>query len=328
MKIFVGGSLQNIEKNKEICNQFVVRLGEVIAERGHILLNGCRGSLDKTIAESAAAWLAKNNKDPHAQIHGYMLEGEEDQQIHEVGSIFISELKDWSLSHEGLDVPEQIRLADVTIFIGGTEGTLSAANWARIAHKPILGIGMFGGSGFKINKKEKQDFENKYAHLLSKSLSYSNLNQFTKDFNHLAELVVSFCEDLERSSSVFTIMSFKKEYDDVFGTFSRICKVHEFEAVRTDHDPNLNPITSRILEGIKASDFVIADVSEMSPNVFYEIGYAKGINRPVIITAKKGTELPFDIKDLPVIFYDRLNMKEDLEPSLNKYIQRQKNRFV
>jgi hypothetical protein len=52
----------------------------------------------------------------------------------------------------------------------------------------------------------------------------------------------------------------------------------------------------------------------------HEIGYAKGIIRDVIITAKKGTDLPFDIKDFPVIFYDRLNLKETLEPKLDKLI--------
>jgi predicted Rossmann-fold nucleotide-binding protein len=324
MKIFVGGSLAEIEKNEEVCNQFVEKLGELIMERGHILLNGCRGSLDKKIAESAAAWLEKNGKDPHNQIHSYILEGEEHKQIHQCGSIFISDLKDWGLSHESLEVPEQIKLADATIFIGGTEGTLYAANWARIARKPILGIGMFGGSGYKINKQEKKGFEHKYAHLLDDSLSYGDLNQFTKDVDRLSNIVVSFCEDLMRSNTVFSIMSFKKEYNDVFDVFSSICAQHDFKAIRTDHDPNLNPITNRILDGIRQSDFVIADVSEMSPNVFYEIGYAQGINRPVIITAKVGTDLPFDIKDLPVIFYDRLNLKEDLEPKLEKYIQNQK----
>jgi hypothetical protein len=186
---------------------------------------------------------------------------------------------------------------------------------------------MFGGAGHELNKHERPIFEKKYARLLPGKLSYNDLNQITKDIDSLADTVVSICEELERSNSVFTIMSFKKEYDDVFKTFSRVCKNHEFNAVRTDQDPNLNPITSQKLEGNEQSDFVIADVSEQSPNVFYEIGYARGIDRPVIITAKEGAELPFDIKDLPVIFYDRLNMAEDLEPKLKKYIQNQKNRF-
>jgi hypothetical protein len=74
MKIFVGGSLKNIEKYGDVCNQFVERLAEFAMERGHIILNGCRGSLDKKVAESAAAWLQKNGKDPRNQIRSYVLE--------------------------------------------------------------------------------------------------------------------------------------------------------------------------------------------------------------------------------------------------------------
>ncbi len=227
-----------------------------------------------------------------------------------------------------LDIPEQIKLADVTVFISGGEGTLKAANFARMANKPILGIGMFGGAGYNLNKHERPTFEKKYASLLSGKLSYNNLNQFTKDAELLADIVLSICEDLERSNSVYTIMSFKKKYNDVFKAFSRVCKNHDFKTIRTDRDPNLNPITSQILKGIDQSDFVIADVSEQSPNVFYEIGYARGIDCPVIITAKKGTILPFDIKDLPVIFYDRTNIREDLEPRLEKYVRNRKRRFA
>jgi len=327
MKIFVGGSLRNIEKNEEVCHEFVSQLGELIVKNGHLLLNGCRGSLDKMIAESAAAWLQNEDKNSQDYVHSYILEEEQHKQIHDVGRIFISELKDWEMQSVGLDIPEQISMADVTIFVGGSEGTLKAANFARMAQKPILGIGMFGGAGYDLNKHERPYFENKYASFLSGDLTYANLNQFTKDADYLADLVVSFCEDLERSNTVFTIMSFKEEYDDVFETYKRICKTQDFMAIRTDHDPNLTPITTRILEGIQQSDFVIADVSEKSPNVFYEIGYARGINRPVIITAIKDTVLPFDIKDLPVIFYDRMNMKEELEPNLETYIVNQKNRF-
>ena len=324
MKIFVGGSLKNIEKNSEICTQFVTRLGELLMERGHILLNGCRGSLDKMIAESAAAWLEKNQKDPCKQIHSYILDGEEDKKIHDVGSVFISKLKDWSIEHVVTEVPEQINKANATIFIGGMNGTFAAATFARFAKKPILGIGMFGGSGRELNRSEKKAFEETYSYLLANPVSYDELNLFTKDVDRLADIVVSICEDLKRSSVVYSIMSFNKKYDDVFGIYKSTCERNGYKAERTDLDPNLSPISTRILDGIKQSDFVIADVSEMSPNVFYEIGYAQGLNRAVIITAETGTLLPFDIKDLPVIYYDRLNLNESLELKLEKYILNQK----
>lgn len=320
MKIFIGGSLNNIEKYGEVCNPFVERLAELAMERGHIILNGCRGSLDKKVAESAAAWLQKNGKDPRSQIRSYILENEEGNKVHDVGTILVSELKDWSIEKEKTEVPEQIKLADITIFIAGTNGTFRAATFARFANKPILGIGMFGGSGRKLNISEKENFETNYSHLLNGELTYENLNQVTTDVDCLAKEIISLCEDLMRSSIVYSIMSFKPEFNDVFEIFSSICAKNDYKAIRTDKDPNFNPITSRILEGIRQSDFVIADVSEMSPNVFYEIGFAKGINRQVIITAKIDTPLPFDIKDLQVIYYDRLNLKETLEPKLEKWV--------
>ncbi len=322
MKIFIGGSLSNIEKNGELCHQFVTKLGELIMQRGHVLLNGCRGSLDKRIAESANSWLEKNGGNPQSQIISYICEGQEDKQVHKVGKILNSDYKDWGFGKETPEIPEQIAHADVAIFIAGNEGTYVAANFARLAGKPILGIGTFGGSGQKLHKVEKKNFADNYAYLLADDFRYDDLNVVATQncAESLADNLISICENLKRSRKVFTIMSFKNEYKDVYESFKLVCKNNDYRTDRTDEDLNLSPITGKILEGIKQSDFVIADVSEMSPNVFYEIGYAKGIKRDVVITSKEGIELPFDIKDLPVIYYDRLNMKETLEPKLDKLI--------
>ena len=63
----------------------------------------------------------------------------------------------------------------------------------------------------------------------------------------------------------------------------------------------------------KRCAFVITDVSDVSPNVFYELGFAQGFGKQVVVTARKGTALPFDISDVPVIFWDgQENLKEQL----------------
>jgi hypothetical protein len=59
-----------------------------------------------------------------------------------------------------------------------------------------------------------------------------------------------------------------------------------------------------IIKRIAGCAFAIVDLSEESPNVYYELGYAEGHDKPVIVTAKKGTTLPFDAKDIPVIFWE------------------------
>ena len=62
---------------------------------------------------------------------------------------------------------------------------------------------------------------------------------------------------------------------------------------------------------------MIADVTEIKPNVFYEIGFAQGLGKEVILTAKKGTQLPFDLADLPVVFW---HTHAELREQLNKRI--------
>ena len=53
MNILVAGSLKDVPVYPEVCEQFVRTLGEAIVDHNQILLTGCRGSLDRTIAEAA-----------------------------------------------------------------------------------------------------------------------------------------------------------------------------------------------------------------------------------------------------------------------------------
>ncbi len=315
MKVFVGGSLQKIQVHEELSQQFIQRLGELIVERGHVLLTGCRGSLDKTIAESVGIWLKDKGWDARKYVISYRLKN--DIPAHRIGRIQVSKRVDWLLNHPDLDPPEQIAEADVAIFVAGGEGTYQAANWARIAGKPVLGIGLFGGAGEAIFERERERFMQRYSHLVSIE-DFDNLNQDTEDVDQLARDTLALCEALIIPNSVFVVMSFKKEFDPLFHIYSEICKELGFKAVRTDKDLTLEKILPRILNGIRHSAFVIADVTESSPNVFYEIGFAEGLGRPVIATAQEGTRLPFDIADTPVTFW---NQPEDLRNTLEPLIQ-------
>jgi len=315
MKIYIGGSLREIPQDAELGERFIEQLGAKIAEHGHILLTGCRSSLDRSIAEAANRWLESkgyDKKEIRKRIISYKLQ--EDAPIHDFGRIQNSKRADWSLTTPDLSLPEQIAEADVAIFVAGSEGTFFAANWARISGKPILGVARFGGAGSQLFQTERERFSKKYSHLVAKE-DFDMLNQYTNDVDQLAEDVISLCENLMTSNSVFLVMSFKKEYIDLYDAYAAVCKEFGFKAVRTDQVTSLERITPRILDGIRHSAFVIADITEKSLNVFYEIGFADGLSRPVILTAKEGTELPFDIKDTPIVFWSTVNeLKQRLQP--------------
>lgn len=316
MKIFVGGSLRNISANEDLCQQFIQRLGELIVEREHILLTGCRGSMDQAIAEAAGQWLEKRERDTRKQIISYRLKNEE--KAHHVGRIQVSKRTDWELTHPKLVPPEQIAEADATVFVAGGDGTYFAANWARIAKKPVLGVGLFGGSGAELYETEREQFGRLYSHLVSIE-DFDILNQDTDDIDQLAEDVLALCENLIIPNTVFIVMPFKKEFDDLYQVYKTVCNKFGFEAVRTDKVVSLEKILPRILNGIRHSAFIIADVTETSPNVFYEIGFAEGLRRPIIATAKTGTKLPFDIADTPVAFWNDLDdLNKQLEPIISQ----------
>src|SRR5690349_5003039 len=49
---------------------------------------------------------------------------------------------------------------------------------------------------------------------------------------------------------------------------------------------------------------VIAEITRLSGNVFYEVGYADAMSTPLLILAQTGTTLPFDIRGYRVVFYE------------------------
>ncbi len=319
MRVLVGGSLRDVPRDAELCKDFVRALGEAIVKKGHVLLNGCRGSLDREIASAANDWLVAHGGRPELSIISYFVPDSE--PVHNWGTIRLSGLTDWQMDHPELEVPEQIESADVTIFVAGSQGTFWAKNWAFYARKPILGIPYFGGAGETIYKREKTRLASTYPDAAE---DYETLNQFPKDVERYAAAVLGLAERMVTPTNVFPVMSFQRELRDTLSSFKEVCKEFGFVAERTDESASFQHILPRIEAGIRSCAFVITDVSVQSPNVFYELGFAQALGKTVIMTAKKGTELPFDIGDMPVIFWD---IQEDLKDKLRKRIEGMKSKY-
>jgi hypothetical protein len=108
---------------------------------------------------------------------------------------------------------------------------------------------------------------------------------------------------------VFVIMSFSGDsrLEDAYYTFVEICAEFHYNCSRVNDDTLVSRIVPEILTRINRSAFVIVDVTEPKPNVYYELGFAQGQNKHIVITATKGTQLPFDVADIPTIFWDNQN---------------------
>jgi hypothetical protein len=250
---------------------------------------------------------------------------------HTSGEIVRSRVGDWGHVPRGFAFPEPVQDADVVIILGGWEGTHYAASWARLSNKPLVPIATFGLAAAEIFEDELSSFERRYAARLTLD-EYQILNRLLPDceastLEVFAKDVIALAERLITPTDAFVIMSFaeKGHLKDAYNTIRRVCDDNGFNAFKVDQhmDPKLRIVPS-IMNAIRRSAFIIADVSEPRPNVYYELGFAQALGKDVLTCAFEGTQLPFDIFDVPTLYWD---CQDTLERKLQAEISRIAQKF-
>ncbi|QNT70358.1 hypothetical protein [Defluviicoccus vanus] len=316
-------SSTNAKRIRELANQ----LGKTIVERNHVLFGCAETLLDRFVAEGAKAWLCSQCTAVGGRIVSYVCRNAE--RSHNIGDFIYSDSSTWSRLEANIPFPEAIVKADVIILLGENQHVQIITFWAQIAEKPILPVTSFSSHQLHLNKEdihrifrhEMQQFDRKYGdritrdeyEVLKKAFpnSSGNIPQLCesdqRDLQAYAEELVTLAEKVTQSKNCFIIMPFEKalQYTTLAGIFEDCANKCGFSAKRIDHTiGNTTHIIPRIYKEITRSSLVFADVSKPSPNVYYELGFAIGLKKNVIITRRKGVRLPFDINDLPVIDWE------------------------
>lgn len=118
-------------------------------------------------------------------------------------------------------------------------------------------------------------------------------------------------------------MPFADEFDDVYstiktgveGAMSQDCR-----CFRLDESRPAGRITDRLLLELRTASFCIADLTGNRPNVMWELGYAMALGLPTIIVTQRIDELPFDIRDMQSIQYDRNRLNATLGSPLRTMV--------
>lgn len=103
----------------------------------------------------------------------------------------------------------------------------------------------------------------------------------------------------------FVLMPFSKNFDDIYKLgIKAACENAGVLAERVDEQKFSETILERIYRQIRAADFIIADMSDRNPNVFYEVGYAHSQGKICTLIAQRADEIPFDLKHHRHIIYE------------------------
>ncbi len=102
----------------------------------------------------------------------------------------------------------------------------------------------------------------------------------------------------------FVLMPFDPEFDAIFNDLIKpTLEEVGYTVTRADSILNQQNILKDIVRGIAEADIVIADLTSLNANVFYEIGIAHTLQIPTVLLSQSSEDIPFDLKPYRVITY-------------------------
>lgn len=63
-------------------------------------------------------------------------------------------------------------------------------------------------------------------------------------------------------------------------------------------------IIDQVWSGLRTARVLVAELTSRNPNVFYELGLAHALKKPVVLVSSNEADVPFDVRHIRVIYYD------------------------
>lgn len=121
----------------------------------------------------------------------------------------------------------------------------------------------------------------------------------------------------------FVIMPFTDKLNPIYERIIKpIIKELNLTALRADEIFTSKPIIEDVWNNIKKAKFLIADLTDRNPNVFYELGLAHAFNKEVVLISQSLHDVPFDLRHFRIIIYkDSISGADELKSTLKQYIK-------
>ncbi len=110
--------------------------------------------------------------------------------------------------------------------------------------------------------------------------------------------------NIEAGDSCFVMQPFAEPLGSYYvKVFQPAIEKAGLQSVRADAEIfGTGKIIDQIWRGIKNAKVLIAELTTRNPNVFYELGIAHALQKPVVLIAANEPDVPFDLKHIRVIY--------------------------
>jgi hypothetical protein len=254
----------------------------------------------------------------------------------------IENVSHWNMNSKRMEA--QAKWGDVLIGVGGSDGVLYLANLYHDAGKPVVPLNA-AVSPFNTGARRlfsEVGLSSTYAHRLFRATNQTahawiNRINFTarKPVYERVTALIELLEALERPNA-FAVRLLNPEHEDYAGVqsfFDTIVKPiiedelgYKLTVVDGRQPYEHARIDQEIFAKLHRSSVVVADITGMRPNCFLELGYALGRELPILLMAKKGSSLPFDIQTLAGLLWETSGTVEDRRQTFREHWEAVKNR--
>jgi len=160
-------------------------------------------------------------------------------------------------------------------------------------------------------------------------LSFAELEQKLVDFSN-NDVLIEIDKEIENiqqpeifEKTVFVMMPFDNAMNDLYIYGIRGCAEKlGLKCIRADEIEHNSNIINEIKDRIKKSEFLIGEMTNTNKNVYYEVGYAHGLGKEVILLTNNVEEIPFDLKlENHIVYKSIRELEENLERRIKTMMQ-------
>jgi len=197
---------------------------------------------------------------------------------------------------------------------------------------------LFGKSARKKKKAGKTLFKNTdIANRIFQSLGI-NLEELCKYNIHQSMVITPFFglpnsrdQSPNDVSDIFVLMPLSPDLKPVYEDhIKKLASQLKLRIKRADDLFSKDSSMTVIWNAVNQADLCIADCTGRNPNVFYAVGIAHTINKPVILITQNENDVPFDLRHFRYIKYDytprdMIEFEDQLRTAISKVVEQDRS---